>query len=383
MKILLFGGGLQVLSAARSLKEVGFQVENLVFNDRCCYYSAFIDKYHELGVPLPDVEESTLICRFISINPSVIIPTQDLYAEYLSKVKTDIHARSAIKCAIVDKDVLSLVTNKYNLMDYCKRIGVPHPKTISLNEDNLEYSIGYVGVPCLIKPNTSEGARGITYIDSINKLKEEYNRLKSIYGGLSLQEYISSRDYYYNLMIYRSSEGQWSNYVITKILRYYPIKGGSSSLCITIDVPEMAEVCKKLLDSINWVGFADFDILEKDSGDYRIIELNPRLPASIRAAAISGVNFPECIVNNMLGKGIKTYSYQPGRFLRYLGLDLAWFCSSPKRFSAKPSWFKFLGKNIYYQDGGIKDYKSMIIALISGIKKQLNPKFRESKSGMN
>ena len=315
--------------------------------------------------------------------PSVIIPTQDLYAEYLSKVKTDIQARSAIKCAIVDKDVLSLVTNKYNLMDYCKRIGVPHPKTISLNDDNLEYSIGYVGVPCLIKPNTSEGARGITYIDSINKLKEEYNRLKSIYGGLSLQEYISSRDYYYNLMIYRSSEGQWSNYVITKILRYYPIKGGSSSLCITIDVPEMAEVCKKLLDSINWVGFADFDILEKDSGDYRIIELNPRLPASIRAAAISGVNFPECIVNNMLGKGIKTYSYQPGRFLRYLGLDLAWFCSSPKRFSAKPSWFKFLGKNIYYQDGGIKDYKSMIIALISGIKKQLNPKFRESKSGMN
>ena len=35
------------------------------------------------------------------------------------------------------------------------------------------------------------------------------------------------------------------------------------------------------------------------NGDYKIIEINPRIPASIRGAAMSGVNFPKQIVDDM------------------------------------------------------------------------------------
>ena len=59
------------------------------------------------------------------------------------------------------------------------------------------------------------------------------------------------------------------------------------------------EICKKTLDCLGWVGFADFDILEKGDGDYRIIEINPRIPASVHAAAISGVHFGEMIVKDI------------------------------------------------------------------------------------
>lgn len=45
----------------------------------------------------------------------------------------------------------------------------------------------------------------------------------------------------------------------------------------------------------------DFDILQTKDGDFKIIEINPRVPASIRAAEVSGINFPALIVNDILG----------------------------------------------------------------------------------
>ena len=142
-------------------------------------------------------------------------------------------------------------------------------------------------------------------------------------------------------------------------------------------------MCKDLLDKLHWQGFADFDVLEKGDGDYRIIEINPRIPASVHAAYISGVNFGNIIVKDLLSNESQIYPYNPGMKLRCLGLDIAWFLSSPNRFNVQPSWFNFISRDLYYQEGGIKDFKAMIYSIWLGIKKQLSPSFRKAKAGMN
>ena len=203
------------------------------------------------------------------------------------------------------------------------------------------------------------------------------------YGECTLQEYIASKDYYFNAMLYRTADGSYGNYTITKIMRYYPIKGGSSSFCMSIENSRILEICKKTLDKLNWVGFADFDILEKGDGDYKIIEINPRIPASVHAAAISGVHFGEMIVKDLTDGVLPHYTYTPGMQLRCLGLDIAWFLASPNRWRCKPSWFKFFGKKLHYQEGGGKDFLAMCTSIWMGIKKQMNPEFRKKKKGMN
>ena len=184
-------------------------------------------------------------------------------------------------------------------------------------------------------------------------------------------------------MMYRTKDGRFGNHCIIKIIRYYPIKGGSSSLSVTVDNAKLVKQCKEVLDALNWVGFADFDILEKGEDDYRIIEINPRVPASVRGAAMSGINYGEMIVADCMGKELPVYEYHTGRYLRYLGLDICWFFASPKRFSFRPSWFWFFGKDLYYMEGGKKDWRAMLASIWSGIKKQLNSEFRRQKSGMN
>jgi predicted ATP-grasp superfamily ATP-dependent carboligase len=118
---------------------------------------------------------------------------------------------------------------------------------------------------------------------------------------------------------------------------------------------------------------------EAESGDYKIIEINPRTPASLKASLASGVDFPAIILYDTLGHPVPKFKYEPGKILRYMGLDVMWFLFSPDRFRIRPSWFKFFGRNIYYEDGTWSDPLPMLAGCFAGVIKYLNPKFRKSK----
>lgn len=380
--ILLFGGFVQVLSAAASLKKRGHQVFVAVKDDNVAKRSRFIDQYLNWNDILNAQNAEKEILGIIEKwRIDVVIPMEDEYAACLSQVKPAIENKSSCRCAVMDWDVFNMVSDKSALLEFCKRHDIGHPQTEQIRND-YEAVGKQVGFPALIKPNHSEGSKGIMLVNNLEELKQHAPGIIAQYGECTLQEYIEN-DHYYNLMIYRTKDGKFSNHVIIKILRYYPVKGGSSCFAVSVDDDKMVDMCKRLLDALHWVGMADFDILEKGTGDYRIIEINPRVPASLRGAEMSGVNFPEIIISDSLGKPIPHYAYITGKYLRFLGLDLAWFMASPKRFSCNPSWFRFFGKDIYYEDGGLRDLPSMLTYIWSGIKKQLSPEFRKTKAGLN
>lgn len=378
-KILLFGGGLQVLAVARGLKESGYIVDVAGSHNEISKRCRYVRRCTQIDIDNLSVDE--LIKTVDTEGYSVIIPTEDEYSSWLSINKSKVEQHTKAKCAIADYGIYKIASDKSRLLQFCKENNLPHPKTATIGSNIAEVA-EYVGFPSLIKPNHSAGSRGIKRVDNIKELSELSKVIIDEYGECSLQEFIAN-DHYYNVMLYRTNDGNWGNHVITKITRYYPIKGGSSSFCTTIENEKLLSICKDVLDKLSWVGFADFDVLEKGEDDYRIIEINPRIPASVRAAAISGVNFGEMIVSDVLKNQLPIYQYTPNKQLRYLGLDLAWFISSPNRFKCKPSWFKFFGTNLYYQEGGYRDIWAMLTSLYMGIKKFLSPSFRKAKAGMN
>lgn len=379
MNILLFGGGLQTLSTARSLKEKGYTVyvagEHNEISRKCNFVQQCIDIILENFTP----KEMQSIIK--EKDCSVIIPMEDDYATWLSLNKEAIEAHSNAKCAIMDYATYSIASDKNQLMTFCREHNIPHPRTMPI-KDNFDELSTEIGFPALIKPGKSAGSRGIRLVNSKEELQIAALETIAQYGECTLQEYIPST-HYYNAMLYRTADGTYSNHTITKITRFYPIKGGSSSFCTSIENAAILEICKKTLDKLGWIGFADFDVLEKDCDNYRIIEINPRIPASVHAAYISGVHFGEIIVKDLTEGNLPQYTYTPGKHLRCLGIDIAWFLSSPQRFKASPSWFRFFDKNTYYQEGGKSDFRAMCASIWSGVKKQLNPEFRKQKKGMN
>lgn len=346
IKVLLYGGGLQGLSTACSLKEVGCYVTAIAELDTVLK-SKFVDKKYKHSID----DRDFLLKVLADDKQDVVIPMGDASAEYLSKNKQTIENNFGVKCAVPDYKAMSIVIDKSVFMEFCKRNLIPCPTTVSLDEMPLEEAASTVGFPALIKPNVSAGARGIAKVGSFEELKGKFESVKKQYGSCTLQEFIDNDEYYYNVMLYRDAKGDFLSQTVIKIVRMHPVKAGSSSCCISVRNTELVNICKICLNKLNWVGFADFDVLQcKENGAYKIIEINPRVPASLRAAAISGVNFPDIIVSDILGLPQRDYEYHCGKTLRYWGIDLMWFLESKNRFAVKPSWFKFWGKEVFYQD---------------------------------
>lgn len=354
--ILIVGGGLQGVSTARSLKEAGYRIglwapkTDFARKSSAVSFSGFYS----------DLEELEELIEFVKANKvEVVIPMSDRYTLFLSQ------NREKIPCIVAAPDgrVLNIASDKLKLMELCKVNNIPHPITVDAKVVEFES----VPFPLMIKPNHSVGARGITLVNTVKELKDKLPKIQKEYGECHLQEYIEGNRPYYNVMLYRTREGNVYAYTILEIIRYYPLKGGSSSMCRTIDNPKLVNICSRTLEILGYYGFADFDVLQNKDGEYKIIEINPRVPASLRGAAISGVNFPAIIVADALNKPLPYMNYSPGKTLRYLGLDIMWFLSSPNRF--KSNWFKFFGKNIFYQEGGLKDLKPMITSLLHNFTK--------------
>lgn len=347
MRILLLGGGLQGLSCGESLTSCGYSVDAISHDlqiRKSCFFDTVYDVKNEitLDVMLGIVQKT---------HYDVIIPMGDKGVAFLSKNRAVVEKHGRCKCACPDYNVLKVVEDKHNFMEFCEKNEVPHPRTARLIDDNHLEAVEKVGFPSLIKPDFSVGARGITRVDSDAELKEKFLVVNNKYGSCTLQELIENEEYYYNVMLYRSKEGLFLGHTISKIVRMYPVHAGSSSCLVTVENEELLNICKDCLDKLDWVGMADFDVLQRlDDGQFKVIEINARVPASLRAAQISGVNFPDIIVRDAVSHEAPKGNYVPHKTLRYLGIDLMWLMKSNKRFLCKPSWLKFVGRNVYYQD---------------------------------
>jgi predicted ATP-grasp superfamily ATP-dependent carboligase len=382
---ILDGQTIQTLPVAKSLKELGYCV--ILFcetKNSYGYYTKYADKRYITPSTKKDRIQyhSTLLNILKNETIDVLIPMNDDSAHYLSLNKKELSNYS--KFIIPDIDVFLKGYDKNQLMKVCIENKYPHPVTLDLSLNKTELLQNNFPFPALIKPNETSGARGFAIVNSYLELKAKLPHIENNYGSCHLQEYIPEGGKQYKVEIFIHKQELINASVIHKI-RFYPEKGGSSCFNQTVERKDLIEICFNVLKSIKWEGFADFDLIEDPRDQIcKIMEINPRLPACIKASFSSGINFIENIVNCSLDKQPQKYVYTPGAYLRYFGLDLLWFFQSKNRFKIKPSWFKglFCSKQ-YLQDGSFKDLKPFIYGTIGGFMKQLDPRFRAAKKEMN
>ena len=383
-KILLLNADfVQAYSVSKGLKKAGYYVIAAMPNKMAYgYFSHYPDK----KLISPEDAESKEYYEFVveaikKYSADAIIALDNPSSEFLSH-NYEALTGMGVAVASLPWERFIVAHNKEKLMAFCEERGLSVPRTMPLTVDSVDEVAAYVGFPAMIKPNISNGARGIVKVNSLEELKAQVEDSIATYGECTLQQFIDNGDEYYNVMMYRNREGKIMPSCIIEIQRYFPIVGGSSSFCVTVENKELTDMCAKVLDKLDWVGMADFDVLLDKKEGFKIIEINPRVPASVHAAYASGINFPEIIARDILGEKPKEYGYVPGKKLRFLLLDVMWFLKSPKRFRSKESWFKFFGRDLYYQDTSKSDPLIFFAGVLNGISKVLDPNYRKAKLGM-
>ena len=348
--VLILGSGTQGLALIKDLKKAGHHVYYLGGKYNYADSSRYLDKKLYCNAPASSSDYFNAVKVFIQQNNiDAVIPMGDLAAEFLSKNKEIL--QEIVHFKMPDYQDFVCAIDKNRLMALCKEKNYPHPYTINTVSDIKTINKKEIPFPLLIKPNITCGARGMTLVHSYEELLEKLPLVQSKYGDCHLQQYVKQGGAQVEVQLYVDENKHLINSSVIYKYRWYPEKGGSSCCAKSVKNDKIVDILYHLLLDLNWVGFADFDTIEDpDTGELLIMELNPRVPACVKCAIMAGVHWGEILVNGYFNQPQKEYSYKEGVYLRHLGFETLWFLKSPNRFKTKPSWFKFFGKHIHYQD---------------------------------
>lgn len=350
IRVLVLGAGTQGLAIVRDLKKSGYKTIMLCSNNNYAGCSRYVDVKINTEHSVMSEEFLQLVIDTVKkYDANLLIPMGDSQAEFLSKNKSVL--QQYVKFKMPDYDDYLKAYDKNHLMALCKEKGYPHPLTFNTMADVKEIDEEGLPFPLLIKPNITCGARGMTLVQTYEELCEKFPKIQAVYGNCHLQKYIRQGGAQVEVQLYVDDNKKLVNSSVIYKYRWYPEKGGSSCCAKSVRNDKIVDVLYHLLLELNWVGFADFDTIEDpDSGELLIMELNPRVPACVKCAIEAGIHWGEIITNGYLNQPQKEYTYKEGEFLRHFGFETLWFLKSPNRFKTRPSWFKFFGKHIHYQD---------------------------------
>jgi carbamoylphosphate synthase large subunit len=131
-------------------------------------------------------------------------------------------------------------------------------------------------------------------------------------------------------------------------------------LIVTIDAHEVLQYAGTLLQKLGWKGFANVAFMvDKETGEPRLLEINGRIPASVKMAFMCGCNVSRQFLEMAYDEDVIQYPENDmfGMYIRHLDTDIAWFIKSPNRFKTKPSWFSWKNtKEILYSKDDKKPF---------------------------
>jgi predicted ATP-grasp superfamily ATP-dependent carboligase len=371
------------LPIIESCKSMGLRVVVGSHKRHCCgMYSKVVDE----KVIYPNVIENTQNCldfllQYIQNNSiEAVFPVGDVMTDLVARNQSEFKKFTNI--LLPSYEIFIQGRNKVLTLKAAQRAGCPIPVTWFLDGD-LSGTVQEIRTyPVLIKPALSAGARGITFCNNKKELLTRFQKTEEQYGQSYIQDYVPQTGLQYKVDAVMDNEQRLYAGVVYSKIRYYPPSGGSSVLNRTVHRPDILDLAVKVMRELKWIGFCDFDfITDPRDNVIKLMEINPRFPESYKATIAAGVDMTKIIYQLAIGqKALPQLEYQTDQYIRFLFGDIMWFLTTEEnRWKAKPNFFKFCGKDIYYQLLKANDLGPLIGYIMENISMLWDSKFRRER----
>ncbi len=332
------------LASVRSFGRRGFYV---AAGEKTRFATALFSKYCNRRLVYPSAKEKTQefinwLERELNMNKYDVLFPMELTTQ---RVITSNKNKLSKYCHIPfdDSDISLQIQDKAFLMKFANENGLDIPKTYIIDNLSMIYNLANdIDFPVVIKPRISSGSRGIAYVEKRENFITTYLKIHKKYQLPIIQEYIPKGGDAIGVGMLLNFKSEVKASFVYKRLREYPLKGGPSTLRVSIKMDDAREIAKKLLESLKWTGIAhvEFKVDPRD-GKPKLLEVNPRFWGSLQLAIEAGVDFPYLLYKLAVDGDIEpVHDYQTGIMCRWLiPGDLLHFLSNPDRFRLKPGFF--------------------------------------------
>lgn len=256
------------------------------------------------------------VCKEHKID--ALISLNDLELPILAENKARFEALG-VKVIVSDPEVIDIAFDKYKTAQWVESLGLNAPKTyVTLASAKEALAKGEIAFPLFMKPRWGSGSIGLETIDDMEELDIYYHLLmkkikKTILATASvgdeyimIQEKLTGKEF--GLDVMNDLQG---NNVAVSVKQKLAMRAGETDKAITVDIPEVYEMGRKIGENLKHIGNLDVDIMQRANGDYCVLELNPRFGGGYPFSYEAGVNMPKAIIQWVKGEKVDAAVLKP------------------------------------------------------------------------
>jgi FAD-dependent urate hydroxylase len=296
---------------------------------------AFASQWCTVSAVLPDFakDPDAFIDALLEVcarhGPRALIPSHDGSIEALRHRRADVER--AVGLALASEDALAIAVDKARTLAAASALGMRVPRGLLVTEaGEAEGALEEVGLPAVVKPARSwvqESGRGqrliavpattrATALAAIEEMLEE--GLQAV-----VQEWLPGDREAVSFLHARGR--MWARFA-QRTTRTVPLLGGSSVRRESIPLPrDVTQDAERLVMELDLEGYSEVEFRRDAEGHAALMEINPRLSASVEVAVRAGVPFPRLLYDWASGERLEEQAgYRSGVRMRWLGGDLSW-----------------------------------------------------------
>jgi predicted ATP-grasp superfamily ATP-dependent carboligase len=258
----------------------------------------------------------------------VLITSSDGTLAVLREHRAEIEQHNT-RIALAQEPALSLALNKDQTLDIAAQLGLGIPRSMLVTAtDEVKEAVHEIGLPAVVKPvetwqwGQQQGVRLVCkLVTTLDEARQAVETLTLAGGAVLFQQFLTGRReavsfLYANGEVY-ARFAQWAK-------RTHPQLGGTSVYRQSIAVPaDIGQQAERLVREIDLEGYSEVEFRRDQQGKPYLMEINPRLSASVEVAVRAGVDFPYLLYQWASGETIdRVQTYHVGNWMRYLEGDI-------------------------------------------------------------
>jgi predicted ATP-grasp superfamily ATP-dependent carboligase len=326
----------QSLVAMRSLGQRGIPLAALetkrvlkrakhvpAFSSRWCNRAYLAPEYDQQPEPFV----TYLLQLLDTIQPRVLFASSDGTLAVVRAHREEIEKRTHV--ALAKEEALEVAINKDQTLAIAERLGIGVPRGVIVSAtDEVTEAVRDIGLPAVVKPietwlwGEQQGVRLICeLVTTPDEARRAVEKLTRSGGTVLFQQFLTGRREAVSFLYARGEMyacfAQWAK-------RTQPPLGGTSVLRQSIALPEDIQTqAERLVREIELEGYSEVEFRRDATGKPYLMEINPRLSASVELAVRSGVDFPFLLYQWACGESIERVEhYRTGGWMRYLEGDI-------------------------------------------------------------
>jgi thioredoxin reductase/predicted ATP-grasp superfamily ATP-dependent carboligase len=332
------------LVAVRELGKAGIVAHAVDSDPRA---PAFASRWAVTSTVVPDfgIDADAYVDALLRLcaehRPRSMIPSHDGSIEALRNRRSELER--VVGLALATEEALAVAVDKRQTLAFAAELGMRVPRgAIVHTDEEAAAAVAEVGLPAVIKPLRSwvqapagvaddPGQRLIARIATA--LPEALGATRSMLevgAGAVIQEWLpGDRE---ALSFFYAHGRIWARFA-QRADRTSPPLGGNSVMRESIPLPQdIAAQAERLVVELGIEGYSEVEFRRDRNGGAALMEINPRLSASVEMATRAGVSFPRLLHAWAAGEPLEAVEgYRTGLRMRWLGGDLEWLDHALKR----------------------------------------------------